>query len=181
MNLINNYDSTDPLSILDYSKELIGKTFEDVLFNYFEEENDTFKEVREQFNNPYRKGSLGNLIEEYFYGYPPNNSPEPDFPDAGVELKVTPYQRTKTGLIRAGERLVLGMIPNNEPIPSKFEDSSAYKMLEMMLLILYCRDRDLERVQYPIHYSQLISLNSKILEKDFEIIKSDYEIISGKI
>ena len=181
MDLINKYDEADPVSILNYSKKLIGKTFEDVLLDYFEEENEVFKEIRERFNNPYRKGSLGNLIEEYYFGYTPNSSPEPDFPQAGVELKVTPYERTKTGLIRAGERLVLGMIPNSEPIPSTFDESSAYRMLEVILLILYYRDRELERVQYPIHYSQLISLKSKILEKDFEIIKSDYKIISEKI
>lgn len=181
MDLINKYDEADPVSILNYSKKLIGKTFEDVLLDYFEEENEVFKEIRERFNNPYRKGSLGNLIEEYYFGYTPNSSPEPDFPQAGVELKVTPYERTKTGLIRAGERLVLGMIPNSEPIPSSFEESSAYRMLEVILLILYYRDRELERIQYPIHYSQLISLKSKILEKDFEIIKSDYKIISEKI
>lgn len=181
MNLKNNYNPANPLSIEKYSKELIGKTFEEVLLDYYAEDRETFQVVREQFNNPYRKGSLGNLIEEYFFGYMPNNSPEPDFPEAGVELKVTPYQRTKTGLIRAGERLVLGMIPNNEPIPGSFEKSSAYKMLDVMLLILYYRDRELERVQYPIHYSQLVSLNSEILEKDLEIIKSDYKIISEKI
>src|SRR5699024_5728477 len=122
------YNPESPLSIEEYSKKLIGKTFEEVLLEYFEEDNETFQEVREQFNNPYRKGSLGNLIEEYFFGYAPNNSPEPDFPEAGVELKVTPYEKTKTGLIRAGERLVLGMIPNNVPVPGSFEESSAYKM-----------------------------------------------------
>src|SRR5699024_9901596 len=109
------------------------------------------------------------------------NSTEPDFPEAGVELKVTPYEETKTGLIRAGERLVLGMIPNNEPVPDTFEESSAYKMLETMLLILYLRDRELERVEYPIHYSQLVSINSEVLKKDLEIIMSDYKIIRDKI
>src|SRR5699024_3674315 len=120
MSLKNKYDKTDPISIFEYSKKLIGRTFEDVLLDYFKEENKVYKEIREQFNNPYHKGSLGNLIEEYFFGYKPNSSPEPDFPEADVELKVTPYEKTKTGLIRAGERLVLGMIPNNEPIPSQF-------------------------------------------------------------
>lgn len=181
MNLKNNYDAENPLSIEEYSQELIGKTFEDVLMEFFNEDNEAFIEARERFNNPYRKGSLGNLIEEYFFGYPPNSSPEPDFPEAGVELKVTPYERTKTGKIRAGERLVLGMIPNNLPVPKSFEESSAYLKLELVLLIYYYRNRDLERVQYPIHYSQLVSLNSKILEKDLEIIKSDYEIIINKI
>lgn len=181
MHLKNNYDETDPISIETYSRELIGKTFEEILHTYFKENQQEFLEAREQFNNPYRKGSLGNLIEEYFFGYPPNNSPEPDFPDAGVELKVSPYERTKTGKIRAGERLVLGMIPNREPVPNSFQESAVYNKLELMLLVLYFRNRELERVEYPIHYSQLIALNSEVLKKDLEIIKSDYQIIIDKI
>lgn len=181
IDLTENYDETDPLSIEEYSKELIGKTFEEVLRDYFGDDADSFEEMRKKFNNPYSKGSLGQLIEEYFFGYTPNSSPEPDFSEAGVELKVTPYEKTKTGKIRAGERLVLGMIPNNKPVPETFEESAAYRMLEIILLILYHRDRELERVQYPIHYSQLVSLNSRILEKDLEIIKSDYRIIIDKI
>src|SRR5699024_2894541 len=57
----------------------------------------------------------------------------------------------------------------------------AYQMLELFLLILYYREKEVERIQHPIHYTQLISLNSKILEKDMEIIKSDYKIIINKI
>ena len=181
MKLKNNYDETDPMSIEKYSKELINKTFETVLHDFFINDNSAFLEAREKFNNPYRKGSLGNLIEEYFFGYKPNNSPEPDFPKAGVELKVTPYEVTKTGKIRAGERLVLGMIPNNEPIPTSFEKSAAYNMLKLFLLVLYFRDKKIDRVQHPIRYAQLISIKSDALKNDLEIIKSDYEIIISKI
>lgn len=175
------YDKTDPESIFNYSKGLIGKTFEEILLDYYGEKTVVYDEVREQFNNPYRKGSLGNLVEEYYFGYIPNSSPEPDFQEAGVELKVTPYEKTKTGKIRAGERLVLGMIPNNAPMTDDFYQSSAYKNLELMLLIIYYRNRELDRVQYPIHYSQLVSIHSENLKKDLEIIKSDYKIIADKI
>lgn len=181
MKLNEKYDDTNPLSIEKYSKGLIDKTFETVLLDFFANDTDAFLESREKFNNPYRKGSLGNLIEEYYFGYQPNNSPEPDFPKAGVELKVTPYEVTKTGKIRAGERLVLGMIPNNEPLPVSFKESSAYRMLKLILLILYFRDKDIERVQHPIHYAQLVSIHSETLKNDLEIIKSDYDIIVNKI
>lgn len=43
------------------------------------------------------KGAIGTVIEESWYGYHPNSESEPDFPEAGVELKVTPYIRTKKG------------------------------------------------------------------------------------
>ena len=181
MNLQSLYDKTNPVSISKYSEQLIGKTFDQVLQDYFKEEMDLYLEARKKFNNPRTKGSLGNLIEEYFFGYLPNSSPEPDFPEAGVELKVSPYEITKTGKVRAGERLVLGMIPNNAPIPNSFDESAAYKNLELMLLILYFRTKGQDRVEHPINYSQLISIDSEALAKDLEIIKSDYEIIASKI
>ena len=36
------------------------------------------------------KGGIGNAIEEGWFGYTPNSDTEPDFPEAGIELKVTP-------------------------------------------------------------------------------------------
>ena len=41
------------------------------------------------------KGAIGSVIEESWYGYSPNSESEPDFPEAGVELKVTPYIKRK--------------------------------------------------------------------------------------
>lgn len=55
------------------------------------------------------KGAIGTVIEESWFGYTPNSESEPDFPEAGVELKVTPYLRGKNG-IRAKERLVCNII-----------------------------------------------------------------------
>ena len=55
------------------------------------------------------KGDLGQIIEEGWYGYIPNNDAEPDFPEAGVELKVSPYKKTGNG-VSAKERLVCDII-----------------------------------------------------------------------
>ena len=55
------------------------------------------------------KGAIGTVIEESWFGYTPNSESEPDFPEAGVELKVTPYVRGRGG-IRAKERLVCNII-----------------------------------------------------------------------
>ena len=44
------------------------------------------------------KGDLGQIIEEGWYGYSPNNDAEPDFAEAGVELKVSPYKQTGNGV-----------------------------------------------------------------------------------
>lgn len=55
------------------------------------------------------KGAIGTVLEESWFGYTPNSEAEPDFPEAGVELKATPYIRNKNG-IRAKERLVCNII-----------------------------------------------------------------------
>ena len=37
------------------------------------------------------KGAVGSVLEESWFGYSINSESEPDFPEAGVELKATPY------------------------------------------------------------------------------------------
>ena len=44
------------------------------------------------------KGAIGTVLEESWFGYTPNSESEPDFPEAGVELKATPYIRNKKGI-----------------------------------------------------------------------------------
>ena len=56
------------------------------------------------------KGAIGTVIEESWFGYPANSESEPDIPEAGVEIKVTPYVKNKKGDIRAKERLVCNII-----------------------------------------------------------------------
>ena len=56
------------------------------------------------------KGAIGTVIEESWFGYSPNSEAEPDFPEAKVELKVTPYIKGHDGKIRAKERLVCNII-----------------------------------------------------------------------
>lgn len=93
MDYLLEYDDTNPISIEAYAKKLIGHTFEDVL------QWNTRTKLKEgsatKYGNVSRKGGLGNLLEREYFGYEPNSSPEPDFPKAGVELKVTPYERKK--------------------------------------------------------------------------------------
>ena len=47
------------------------------------------------YANKFRTGGLGNLLEEVYFGYKANSEQEADFPQAGVELKTTPYEYTK--------------------------------------------------------------------------------------
>ncbi|MGM0901828.1 MAG: MutH/Sau3AI family endonuclease [Bacillota bacterium] len=45
-----------------------------------------------------------------------NSDQQADFFKAGVELKATPYERLKSGKLRAGERMVITMIGYDQPI-----------------------------------------------------------------
>lgn len=180
MDALLPYNNKSPKSIENYSKLLVGKTFEDVLLDYFSN-NTEFEEKRVYYNNPRSKGGLGNLIEKYFFLYEPNSNPEPDFPKAGVELKVTPYEKLRNGNYKAGERLVIGMIPNTEPLIEEFHSSHVLDKLKLVLLILYLRDKKEERIKFQINYSKLFSILGENCEEDLAIIESDYKIIVDKV
>ena len=73
--MLYNYDRTSKWSILEYSKLLLGKTLEEAIAP-------NVIEARKG------KGRLGQLVEEYFFGYDVNSNPDAGFSDAGLELKV---------------------------------------------------------------------------------------------
>ena len=100
------YDPSSPESIESYALQLEDKTLMEIVTEKEHKNEDTI----EAYANKLRKGGLGNLLEEVFFGYKANSKQEADFSEAGVELKVTPYEVTKKGELRAGERLVLTMI-----------------------------------------------------------------------
>ena len=121
MSYIEKYDRTSPKSIEEYAKKLIGYTFEDIIELNKKDSKELNKgEIKENtslyYGNRSRKGGLGNLLEEIYFGYNANSISEPDFPEAGVELKVTPFEKKKNGSFKAGERLVLGMISYDKEI-----------------------------------------------------------------
>lgn len=176
MDYFKSYDDSDPISIESYAKKLIGHTFEEVLaWNRPSMVSDNVSEI---YGNVSRKGGLGNLLEKEYFGYEPNSSPEPDFPKAGVELKVTPYEKKKSGKLSAGERLVLGMISYDSPIEDDFYHSHAWKKCELILLIYYLRNKEMaSNLLYPIEYATLFSPT----KEDLKIIEHDYEIIYEKI
>lgn len=174
MDYILKYDDSDPLSIEEYGKKLEGHTFAEVYaWKLSHIERDL-----ESYISGSRKGGLGNLIEEQYFCYEANSSPEPDFPKAGVELKVTPYEVNKNGTIKAGERLVLGMISYETPIEIDFYKSHAWEKSRLILLVYYWRNKLLNsKALYPINYVKLFTPPAA----DMEIIISDYKIITDKI
>ena len=128
------YDPASPQNIEAFALKLEDKTFRDVLL----EKGNINESSVESYANRFRKGGLGNLLEEVYFGYKANSKQEADFPEAGVELKVTPYEITKKGELRAGERLVITMINYDGPIEMDFVKSHAWEKMKLVLLIYYC-------------------------------------------
>ena len=122
------------------------------------------------------KGAIGTVIEESWYGYTPNSESEPDFPEAGVELKVTPYLRGRNG-IRAKERLVCNIINYMEEYDRTFNTSSFWHKCNTMLLMSYEHLEDLPKGEFRIDKAILFSFP----EADLLIIERDWETIMTKV
>lgn len=172
------YDDTSIQDIFRYSNNLIGNSFADILSRIFDKE-ELHKKIN-YYNNPKAKGGLGNLLEEHYFFYKPNGYSVPDFNKVGMELKVTPYEKTSKGL-RAGERLVIAMIPFDRPIEKDFAGSHLEKKLKLILVIWYNRIKTQPRTSNKIDYVNLLDLYSDVFSKDLEIIIDDYKKIVEKI
>lgn len=173
------YDKTSKESIEEYGKQLRGKSFKNVLQKYKADNDNSIdlESLIDYYNNPRSKGSLGNLLEAFYFLYAPNSNPEADFNEAGVELKVTPYVINRNLTMKAKERLVLSMINYMEDYKLKFEDNHMYKKCALMLIIYYLYEPTKERLDYVMNYIKLFSFP----ETDLEIIKNDYYKIMTKI
>ena len=168
------YNPTSPESIERYAVQLEKKTFLDVV----SDKENVSSDAVEAYANKLRKGGLGNLLEEVYFGYKANSNQEADFPEAGVELKATPYEVTQKGELRAGERLVLTMINYDSPIELEFYKSHAWEKMRLILLIYYWRNKQLNsNLLYRIGYVKLFTPP----EEDLEIIKKDYDYIVNTI
>lgn len=162
--MINSYDKTDKWSILEYSKKLLGKTLEEA--------------VAPVIIDPMRgKGQLGQLVELYFFGIENNSRQEADFPEAGLELKVTPLKELKNKTLAIKERLVCTMIDFTKDQAISFEQSHIYLKCAYMLIPFY-----LHKEGVPVHQLKFIyDVLWQIPDKDLLIMKQDYEKIIAKI
>lgn len=120
------------------------------------------------------KGRLGNLVEEYYFGYKPNSTPLPDFPDAGLELKVTGLKRDKNGAVKAKERLSLTLINFHELVEETFEKSSLLAKCGRMLILCYEYIKGVNEVDLKFTENQFVH---SITSHEVEQIKRDWETI----
>ena len=179
MNYLIDYDKTDPKSIEKYAQGLIDLSFLDVLNGYpvseVKEDNPEYARTHEDKNF---KGSLGNLIEEKYFHYKANSDSRADFPEAGVELKVSPYKIASDGSYVAKERLVLTMIDYFSIINESFEESHLWNKSRLILLVYYLyRPQIKNKLLYTINYAKLFTPP----DQDKRIIMHDFYTIRDKI
>lgn len=174
------YDRSDPSSIEAYAQRLIGKSFRQVMeddYNSIREDASIYNgaDVAEVKRN---KGNLGQIIEECFFHYSCNSEARADFPEAGVELKVTPYKINSNGSLSAKERLILTMIDYMTVVDETFDTSHFWTKSRLILLVYYLYQQEARfNLDYRIGYARLFTPP----KQDLKIIKHDYEIIVSKI
>lgn len=133
-------------------------------------------------NNKRHKGGLGAFVEEKIFNYSANNDNNPDFVEAGIELKVTPVKKNNDGTISSKERLVLNMINYKQEAETTFKNSSFYRKNKKLLIWFYLymsgvSASDFEITDYCLFQFEH-SLQYKIIERDWNIIHD--KISKGK-
>ncbi len=123
------------------------------------------------------KGAIGTVIEESWFEYSVNSESEPDFPEAGVELKVTPYIHGKSGEIRAKERLVCNIINYMEEYDKTFKTSSFWHKCATMLLMSYEHLSGVPKGEFKIDKAVLFNFPVE----DLVIIEHDWQVIMDKV
>lgn len=155
----NIYDT--PAKVLKRAQEAIGKKI---------------KEIDRTGRLETGKGAIGSIIEESWFDYSPNSTAEPDFPEAGVELKVTPYKRTSKG-ISAKERLVCNIIDYMTEHEKTFESSSFWHKCQKMVIMSYEYKDGVAKGEFSIDNALLFTFPDEYRA----VIKKDWEKIVSKI
>lgn len=150
--------------ILEYGQNAVGKLAGDF---------DKDGRLRDAGN----KGRVGHTIEEGIYGYHINSESEPDFPEAGVELKSTGVLRNKNNEYTAKERLVLNIINYMKEAGASFDTSSFWHKNQCLMLIVYEYLKGRPYVDFPIVAAELFTYPVE----DLYIIRDDWAKIVGKI
>ena len=183
MNYLIEYDRSDPNSIEAYAQRLLGKTFREIW------QADEIKNAESLHDSAHygssdvdvtkrNKGNLGQILEEKFFHYKCNNDARPDFYEAGVELKVTPYKKNNDGSLSAKERLILTMIDYYQVVNEDFDNSHFWNKSRLILLVYYLYKKEIKyNLDYTIGYSRLFTPP----EQDVRIIRKDYNSIVEKI
>jgi DNA mismatch repair protein MutH len=162
----SEYDKTSPESIYEHALKLTGKTLEEAVT------------LPENVVNEKNRGDLGSLVEKYFFKHQPPNTSDPDFPEAGLELKTTGLFKDSKGNYKAKERLVLTMINYQGIVKEDWDTSSFLKKSRLMLILFYLFNKS-----QPVHRRRFVlkPLLYRISTSDLNVIKNDWQLIRKKV
>ncbi len=165
------YDENDADSIIAFAKKLEGKDLRTALRAQGRESELT------RARKTCGKGSLGNLVQDAYFGQPANSRSVADFEKVGLELKTTPLKETKKGW-RSKERLVLNLI-DFEALSQEheFETSTFWKKNQHLLLLFYMHVKGipLEELVFKIVREW------KFPKADLKIIRDDWNQIVAAV
>lgn len=181
-----DYDDSDIESLLNYSQALIDKPLSQLIEDYTASPYKCYSDFQHKSKSETAdkeisfksKGQYGNYIEQYFYGYSPNNDALADFDKIGVELKVTPFKVNKNGTLSAKERLVLTILNYMEENLDDFYSSHLWKKCSKILLLFY---NGLMANQTIADYRIEKVFLYEWFEEDMLVILEDFKRITDKI
>ena len=150
------------------SQSAIGKSFREIM----DAEMVTLEDDK------VTKGSLGEIIEESLFGIEANGESEPDFIDAGIELKVTPYRRNKDNTLSAKERLVLNMIDYMTEYKNDFFSSHFWFKNNRLEIMWYLHEDNKDKLDFKITNEVLMDLCES---EDIKQIEQDWYTVINKI
>ncbi|RIV46385.1 MutH/Sau3AI family endonuclease [Flagellimonas pelagia] len=81
-------DVTSADSIIKFANKLKGLTLKQACGNEIEK------------HGYQGKGNFGQILEKFYFGYEPNSESQPDFKEAGIELKSSPLKILRNGECR---------------------------------------------------------------------------------
>jgi DNA mismatch repair endonuclease MutH len=162
-----NYNPNNREDILKHAKKLIGLNLKSIITDF------------KYYSQSAGKGRFGQTLEEAYFGYSNNNLSEPDFNNAGIELKSSPIIRSKkANNYKAKERLVLGILNyHSVALEENYNSSHFFFKNKEILLVFY---EYLKDESYLNHVIRIVDL-WKFPEPDTIIIQQDWELIQNFI
>ena len=160
------YDQSSKESILNYALQLVDKSLREVI------------DVSDLDQNSLNKGRFGQILEEYYFYKKLDSNSQPDFPEAGLELKSGAVKKLiRKGELRAKERLVLSIIDYNDLVKQNFKTSSFYMKNAQMLLVFHLHKKNTNVLDYIV---KLVGVWAFPAE-DLRVIEHDWQLIKSKV
>jgi len=163
----SNLDKTSVTAICQHAQALVGRTMAQAVPGL------------ELKVNKRNKGDLGSIVERYYFEHDPPDVSEPDFDEAGLELKVTGVIAKRDGNIRAKERLVLTMINYEAIVDETWETSKFLKKCRLMLILFYEFDKSKDNLSRRFVLAPVLHRLAKpttLLEEDSLRVREAFEI-----